>query len=706
MRFFEITTSMDSKTFNRLFKTKEKNNSADDDFDFFGDDNNVDEKHFAQDMIKKADALWKKNIGDSFIFLVTRQKEKLVLGVVLINEKSKIQTVASGINDAMALAGEFLSSAKITHSALKLEETTLCRMWRMINAAYRNDYLEDDDETGDMLGLSSASSGRTGVSFDEYTDDWESGKFPSRKELIGKVSELFCAESMVPEIERIFQGASQETSHGHPVHYMIRSDSAEMRAKITKLLFTALRVKNRIQNGRYCVSRFDDDENCGRKNYDPLFRVNSGGMIVAEYPKNISGEDGGVAFPGMGGIRAFCEAVKKYKNRVLTVLCLPQTMDRAQEELLGDLAELSIIPIKEQPLFGDFARNYLRAAAKSANITPDKALYSRVNDPEKGWHAADLDREFDHWFTKTLKNRVYPQYGSLNNDAFIRVAGKPKGSAYGELDSLIGLESAKDVIKKAVNHYKAQKIFRERGLKSTDSSMHMIFTGNPGSAKTTVARLFAQIMKENGLLSRGNLVEVGRSDLVGKYVGWTAHIVKQKFAEASGSVLFIDEAYSLVDDRQGLFGDEAINTIVQEMENNRNDMVVIFAGYTDRMDGFLAANPGLRSRIAFHVPFADYSTAELCEILKFMAQKNGMSLSGDVEEKAASIFETAAKSQDFGNGRFVRNIFEKAMMNLSDRLVAMNAEDITDSYVRTLVADDFEMPFGFDKPAVKAIGFI
>jgi SpoVK/Ycf46/Vps4 family AAA+-type ATPase len=236
--------------------------------------------------------------------------------------------------------------------------------------------------------------------------------------------------------------------------------------------------------------------------------------------------------------------------------------------------------------------------------------------------------------------------------------------------------------------------------------MHMIFTGNPGSAKTTVARLFAQIMKENGLLSRGNLVEVGRSDLVGKYVGWTAKIVKQKFAEASGSVLFIDEAYSLVDDKPGLYGDEAINTIVQEMENNRSDIVVIFAGYTDKMDGFLAANPGLRSRIAFHVPFDDYSTPELCEILKFMAQKDGMSLSPDAEEKAAAIFEAAAKTTDFGNGRFVRNIFENAMMSLSSRLVAMNAEDITDSYVRTLNADDFEMPFGFDKPLARAIGFI
>jgi SpoVK/Ycf46/Vps4 family AAA+-type ATPase len=133
----------------------------------------------------------------------------------------------------------------------------------------------------------------------------------------------------------------------------------------------------------------------------------------------------------------------------------------------------------------------------------------------------------------------------------------------------------------------------------------MIFTGNPGTAKTTVARLVAQILKENGILSNGNLYEVGRSNLVGKYVGHTAPLVRDAFNLAQGSVLFIDEAYSLVDDSPGSFGDEAINTIVQEMENRRDDMVVIFAGYPKPMEEFLNRNEGLRSRIAFHVAFDD-----------------------------------------------------------------------------------------------------
>ena len=148
-------------------------------------------------------------------------------------------------------------------------------------------------------------------------------------------------------------------------------------------------------------------------------------------------------------------------------------------------------------------------------------------------------------------------------------------------------------MEQALNFYKAQKLFKEKGLPDSRPAMHMVFTGNPGTAKTTVARLFAGIMKENQLLSEGRLFELGRSDLVGKYVGWTAQIVKEKFRKARGSVLFIDEAYSLLDGDSSLYGDEAINTIVQEMENCREDTVVIFAGYPREMEQFLSRNPGL-----------------------------------------------------------------------------------------------------------------
>ena len=235
--------------------------------------------------------------------------------------------------------------------------------------------------------------------------------------------------------------------------------------------------------------------------------------------------------------------------------------------------------------------------------------------------------------------------------------------------------------------------------------MHMVFTGNPGTAKTSVARLFAKIMRDNGLLSKGHLVEVGRGDLVGRFVGWTAPTVQKKFSEAKGGVLFIDEAYSLADEKTGSFGDEAINTIVQEMENHRDDVVVIFAGYPDKMEGFLQKNPGLRSRIAFHVPFADYNTKDLCRIAKLIAKKKGLTLSEDACDKLEDVFDAARSEVDFGNGRYVRNVIEQAKMAQATRLLAMDFDSIRRKDVVTICADDITMPALSDRPPRRSIGF-
>jgi SpoVK/Ycf46/Vps4 family AAA+-type ATPase len=169
-------------------------------------------------------------------------------------------------------------------------------------------------------------------------------------------------------------------------------------------------------------------------------------------------------------------------------------------------------------------------------------------------------------------------------------------------------------------------------------------------------------------------------------------MVKKKFKEAKGSVLFIDEAYSLVDDRDGMFGDEAINTIVQEMENHRDDVVVVFAGYPDKMEKFLQKNPGLRSRIAYHVPFDDYNVDELCDIADLIAKKKDLVLADDARAKLREVFAVALQDDDYGNGRYVRNILEKAKMKQASRLVAMDYSAVTSEDVRTIVASDIEMP--------------
>jgi Cdc6-like AAA superfamily ATPase len=189
------------------------------------------------------------------------------------------------------------------------------------------------------------------------------------------------------------------------------------------------------------------------------------------------------------------------------------------------------------------------------------------------------------------------------------------------------------------------------------------------------------------------------------FVGWTAQIIKKKFKEAKGGVLFIDEAYSLVDGHKGSYGDEAINTIVQEMENNRNDLVVIFAGYPTEMEQFLDRNPGLRSRIAFHVPFDDYDSDELCDIARLTAKKDGLKLTDDAYEKLHGIFDTARLENDFGNGRYVRNILDKAKMTQATRLIELDPDSVCKEDLITICAEDIEMPEVCLKNTKHPIGF-
>jgi len=199
-------------------------------------------------------------------------------------------------------------------------------------------------------------------------------------------------------------------------------------------------------------------------------------------------------------------------------------------------------------------------------------------------------------------------------------------------------------------------------------------------------------MKDNGLLTKGDLYEVGRADIVGQYVGSTAPLVKKHFKRAKGSVLFIDEAYSLVDDRDGLFGDEAINTIVQEMENNRDDLVVIFAGYPDKMEGFLNKNPGLRSRIAFHVNFDDYNTEELLDIADLMIQKTGFEFDDEAHEEMNRVFNEARQKSDFGNGRYVRNLIELSALKQASRLAKADLQSLTDADMKRITKADIAAP--------------
>ena len=271
-----------------------------------------------------------------------------------------------------------------------------------------------------------------------------------------------------------------------------------------------------------------------------------------------------------------------------------------------------------------------------------------------------------------------------------------------ELQALVGIKSAKDQVKKILAFAKMRKAMEEKGEQLEPITLNMEFVGNPGTAKTTVARIVAGVLKEIGIITSGEFIEVGRADLVAQYVGQTAPMVKSVFQRAKGGVLFIDEAYSLLDKGSGRFGDEALNTIVQEMENNRKDTIVIFAGYPDEMDEFFLRNPGLRSRVPFRVRFDDYTVDELTDICELEAGKRGFLTDKNAKEIIKEICESSTGNIENGNGRFCRNLVEKAVLNFALR--NYGGDEVAENIEYILKKEDFCDTTVFNKKKI-TIGF-
>lgn len=258
-----------------------------------------------------------------------------------------------------------------------------------------------------------------------------------------------------------------------------------------------------------------------------------------------------------------------------------------------------------------------------------------------------------------------------------------------ELQELIGLDTVKKEIQSLINLIKVKKMRESYNMPAMDITYHMVFTGNPGTGKTTVARLVAQIYKELGILSKGHLVEVDRSGLVAGYVGQTAMKVKEVVEKAMGGILFIDEAYALSNKNDANdFGSEAIDTLVKMMEDHRDDLVVIVAGYKKEMEMFLKANTGLISRFNKFIDFEDYTNEELMRILDLFAEKAGVCIDEDARTEIYTVLQNMApeKKALFGNGRGIRNTFESIMGKQADRIVLL--ETPTEEQLKNIIRED------------------
>lgn len=526
------------------------------------------------------------------------------------------------------------------------------------------------------------------------------------EEAIKYAGEIMADDSFYEELERIYSEENEKKYYGNPVHYAITASNIDSAYDIARILARALKTNNRLA-GKRISKIYEIKDGCyNEDDFKNMFELSHGNIVILD----LSGSD-----ENHGNYASTFENVISYmeelisKNHIKTLCIFVENTEHPgfAGNLLGKVGEnIDIIKVKEGCGSREEAVIYIERLAKKNGYEISREEIKEVIPDKKLMTVGDIYEIYNQWFSNGLKNRIYRAY---RNCICMKIGKQDvKSEPYEELQKMVGLKNIKNVVDEVIDSARIQKLRSEMGMDSFKTSLHMVFTGNPGSAKTSVARLIAQIFAKEGILSTGKYVECGRADLVGKYVGWTAKTVRSKFREAKGGILFIDEAYSLVDGSNS-FGDEAINTIVQEMENHREDVVVIFAGYPEKMKEFLNKNEGLRSRIAFHLDFPDYNADELVDIFKLMAVGKGYKYDEEILLKCRSIFEDACNREEFGNGRFVRNCLEQAIMAQAHRITKeYKNKKVSRKAISTLKAEDFDVNVfeQGEKKRKRQIGFV
>lgn len=534
-----------------------------------------------------------------------------------------------------------------------------------------------------------------------------------------RAEEMLLDDAFVEEIKRIFASENPKTYMGHPVHYVINANCTKKAKEMVNLLVECLYSNHRVLSRRI----------------DVLYNINPG-ALTSDQPKELLYK---TVCKSSGATLVIDSEKHKYSSPMMAklqekdpeaeILCrfIGKTLSSRCDHTLTIITKLDNKPCFDDSLMLNLEEDMLFIILGEKRCSAEQAKKNVLAMLKDSLPGVDIDpesismpaekQEYTLEDTKSilqktkvnlLRRNVYSVYGeiadALKVDTAIDLAEQTEGEAYDELMGMIGLKNVKKLINQLLDKHKINELRKKAGLRSQVENLHMVFSGNPGSAKTTVARLLAKILAEKGIISKAKFVECSRADLVGKYVGWTADIVNDKFIEARGGVLFIDEAYSLIGEGKD-FGQEAINAIVQGMENNRNDTIVIFAGYPDKMRQFIKQNEGLKSRIGFIMDFPDYSEAELSEILEYMAEKQDYVVDEAAKAKYQQLIYKAVKIKNFGNGRYVRNLLDKAILHQAVRLAESGQDEFKAAELQHLLPEDFTEVDSFLDDKYKPVGF-
>ena len=617
-----------------------------------------------------------------------------VTAVFSVKEQEEVSYYSAVLRETLRLPEEV---------GMEVQEITVFEACKYREAAERKRYLPNITEpVWDFMELHFDRHARSFLSGINGKETATEIKQYRCREILRAAEPYFPDKAFKEEVRRIYSLKNPKKFYGIPVHYGFCYNNSGWGKEMVQLLFQALYKNKRLLGTRIThifpfTFELYEEENWAA--LDALCQLARGTMLVLDCTQKseIRRRRGRVLYAGApeqdwdtASVRKLVNIMEKYQRETLFVLLEEPGQNVFAKVMDMSGARLPMMQFTEQVGSRGRALRYLSYLLDGCNIkefVPPE--WETILTPREQYTAGDVQADFDNWYNQALQENVYAAYRDCcRTDP----AGQNKTDSYTKLQNMVGLQEIKRVIDTILADFHLRKLRLGAGLKCEQKSMHMLFTGNPGSAKTTCARLLAGILKEQGLLKTGTFVECGRSDLVGQYVGWTAKIVKEKFAKARGGVLFIDEAYAL--NSNDKFGPEAMNTIVQEMENHRDDVIVIFAGYPEPMEKFVQANEGFRSRIAFHLNFPDYNVEDLTQIFQLMLEERGYGCEPEALNVVHALFSAAVRYKEFGNGRFVRNLLEQSIMKQSARLANVAGRNCTEirpphrKELTTLLAED------------------